>query len=389
MQRSSTRAGCRTLNIRIAVRSVSDNEEDAMSDEITPHVSVMEGGGAYGTHSSIPAAGGGTAIPYLEAAAERIAVEGSGRPIVIADYGCSDGKNALAPMRVAIAALRRRIGPSRPVLVYHNDLPGNDFTTLFRLLDSDPTSYVRNDAAVYSYAIGRSFYQSVIPPAVVDLAWSSFAAVWLSQVPRQIPGHFCIPFSTGAIRAEFEEQAARDWERFLALRALELRSGGRLVIALPALDDESSMELGGVMEQANATLAELAKVGEITTDERRRMTIAACPRRERDLVAPFAKDGQFNGLIVEDVNTAVSPDPAWSDYERDRNADALAARRALFFRVIFVPSLAQSLTPTRTAEERRVFADRLEAGLRQRLASTPAPMNLPVSTIVLMKRAAA
>jgi hypothetical protein len=307
------------------------------------------------------------------------------RPIVIGDYGCSDGKNALAPIRVAIAALRRRAGPTRPILVYHVDLPGNDFTTLFRLLDGDPSSYVKDDAAVYPYAMGRSFYQEVFPPGVVDVGWSSFAVVWLSRIPRQIPGHFCIPFSTGAIRAEFDRQAARDWETFLTLRARELRRGGRLVVVLPALDDNVSMRLGGVMEQANATLAELEEAGAITSDERGQMTIASCPRHERDLVAPFANGGHFKGLLIEQVSTAISPDPAWTEFERDKDAAKLAAKRALFFRVVFSPALAHTLAPGRTAAERRAFIERMEQGVRERHARAPAPMNLPVSTIVIKK----
>ena len=73
------------------------------------------------------------------------------------------------------------------------------------------------------------------PPNYVDLAWSSYAAVWLSQIPRQSPDHFFIPYSTGAVRADFDRQAALEWEAFLSLRAAELRPGGRLVVALPSL----------------------------------------------------------------------------------------------------------------------------------------------------------
>ena len=39
---------------------------------------------------------------------------------------------------------------------------------------------------------------------------------------------------------------------------------------------------------------------------------------------------------------------------------------------VFVPSLAQALAPTRSAEERREFVDRLEEGMRRRIASAPA-----------------
>ena len=359
-----------------------------MPDVPTLRVSVMEGEGAYGRHSRIPAAGGGMAIPMLEDAARRIALEAGGRPIVIADYGSSDGKNSLAPMRAAITVLRERIGRERPIIVCHTDLPGNDFSTLIDLIDSDPESYGRDDPAVFPYAMGRSFYRSVFPPAHVDLGWSSYAAVWLSQIPRQIPDHFFIPCCTGPVRAEFDRQAALDWEAFLALRASELRPGGRLVVALPSLAHDGSIYSAPLMDHANAALAELVDAGVVSTEERSRMTIASCPRRERDLLAPFAESGQFKGLTVEHVSTCDIPDGMWIDYERDGDAMALASKRALFFRVIFVPSIVQALAASRSGEERRAFADRLEEGVRRRLARAPARMNSLVGIIVLAKQSA-
>jgi hypothetical protein len=109
-----------------------------MSDAARAHVSAMEGKGAYNKHAAIPAAGGSLAVPLLEAAAQQISLDSSDRPIVIADYGSSQGKNSLAPMRAAIAALRTRVGRQRPILVCHTDLPANDFSEMFALLESDP-----------------------------------------------------------------------------------------------------------------------------------------------------------------------------------------------------------------------------------------------------------
>jgi hypothetical protein len=40
----------------------------------------------------------------------------------------------MIPIRVAIRDLRKRIGPSRPVLVFHIDQPSNDFNSLFDVL---------------------------------------------------------------------------------------------------------------------------------------------------------------------------------------------------------------------------------------------------------------
>ncbi len=90
-----------------------------MSDEPTAHVSAMEGGGAYG--STFENSRGGRQLVHtaFEEAARRIALDAGDRPIVLADYGSSDGKNSLAPMRAAIAVLRGRVGQARPIAVPH------------------------------------------------------------------------------------------------------------------------------------------------------------------------------------------------------------------------------------------------------------------------------
>jgi hypothetical protein len=358
-----------------------------MSDEPTVHVSAMEGKGAYNRNAAIPASGGALAIPLLEKAAQQISLDPRDRPIVIADYGSSQGKNSFAPMRAAIAALRVRADRQRPIFVCHTDLPANDFSEMFALLEGDPESYLQGEPQVFPYAIGRSFYRSLFPPGHVNLGWSSYAAVWLSQIPAQIPDHFFIPCSTGAVRAEFERQAAQDWEAFLTLRAAELRAGGRLVVALPALDHDGTIGFASMMNHANVELFDLVAAGAITAEERGRMSIASCPRREQDLLAPFARAGRFHGLVVEHSSTLSVPDPAWIEFQRDGDAAAFASKRAGFFRAVFVPSMSQALAPTRDAEERQVFADRLEEGVRRRIASNPASLENMVGMITLHKQA--
>ena len=118
------------------------------------------------------------------------------------------------------------------------------------------------------------------------------------------------------------------------------------------------------------------------------MTIAACPRREQDLLAPFASDGRFHGLTVEHSSSLSVPDAAWIEFQRDGDAATFASKRAGFFRAVFVPSLAQALAPTRSAEGRQEFVDRLEEGVRRRIASAPASLQNMVGIVVLNKNAA-
>ena len=359
-----------------------------MSNERRPSHAVMEGNGAYNKHAKLPADGAALALPLLEKAIREVKLDPGDEPIVIADYGSSQGKNSLAPMQVAISRLRKRIRPNRAISVFHIDQPSNDFNSLFEVLDADPNRYGVDEPEVYSAAIGKSFYEKVLPSGSVHLGWSSYAAVWLSRVPALIPGHFISIRSTSTVHAEFERQAAQDWEAFLTLRALELRPGGRLVVVLPGIADDGSVGLEPIFDHANAALEEMVADGAITSEERARMTLQAHPRRKRDLLAPFERTGEFQQLTVEDFAMSEVSDAAWDQYARDRDKEALTTKRTLFFRSIFVPSLACALSPARAGngEALATFADQMDQRLKQRLASQPAEMRSFVQTILLSKK---
>ena len=123
----------------------------------------MEGRGAYNRSSFVQAAGSLPAVALLERAAHAVALPPSPEPVFIADYGSSEGHNSLPPMAAAINALRERVGHERAIFIFHTDLPGNDFTALFQTLANDPNSYLRNDLAAFAAALGRSYYQQILP----------------------------------------------------------------------------------------------------------------------------------------------------------------------------------------------------------------------------------
>jgi hypothetical protein len=343
---------------------------------------VMEGGGSYNLHARIPAAGGNLALPYLEEAARSFALPSASDPMVIADYGSSQGKNSLGPMRAAIRCLRMRIGSERPIIVVHVDQHANDFNTLFDVLHSDPERYSINDPNVFPSAIGRSFYENTFPSEQVNLGWCSYAAVWLRCVPAFIPGHFVALASTGEVRAAFDRQAAEDWRLFLSLRARELRAGGRLVVVLPGLSDAGVSGFEPLFNHANAVLEELIDERVISDDERKWMVLGAYPRRRAQLLEPFGVDGQFQSLAVEHCELFDLPDAAWADCQVDGNVEALVSRHAAFFRAIFVPSLASAVDD---AGRRQVFADCLEQKLKQRLRERLTPFHSFVQVMVLAK----
>ena len=348
---------------------------------------VTEGNGAYNRHSALQAGAATLASPLLEKAVQSMELDPEEQPIVIADYGSSQGKNSLIPVRSAIRSLRRRIGARRAISVFHVDLPANDFSTLFAVLNADPDRYVLDEPNVFPAAIGRSFYGSVLPPGSVHLGWSSYAVQWLSHVPTLIPGHFFPAHSTGKARSEFERQAAEDWEAFLSLRSRELRPGGRLVVVVPGLADDGSTGFNHLVDEANAVLKEMVDDSLITADERLRMTLGVYPRRKRDLLAPFSKTGKFEQLTAEVCEMSQHPDASWLECERDGDKATLITKHVLFARSILLPSLASALAQVRAGDTEAigVFGDQLEERLKRRLANRPAATHSFVQTIVLAK----
>ena len=161
------------------------------------------------------------------------------------------------------------------------------------------------------------------------------------------------------------------------------------MVVLPALAEDGSSGIQNLMDQANAVLEEMVADGSIASAERARMVLGSYPRRKRELLTPFAPDGRFHDLSIEELEISELPDPAWAEYEREGNKQTLAMRQALFFRAIFMPSLASALDRVRSgdAEAVRIFGDRLEVGLKRRLARQPKAMHSLVQTLVLARRA--
>jgi hypothetical protein len=235
-----------------------------MSEQSRIAQSVMEGGGAYNQHAKHQTAAASAAGRFLERAVDNLVLDQGAEPIVIADYGSSQGKNSQGAMRAAIRTLRPRLEAAHPIFVYHIDQPSNDFNSLFENLAASE-SYARSDAALFPCAIGRSFYENVLPSGSVHVGWSSYAAVWLSKVPAPIPGDlFCSAQSAPAARAAFERQAASDWRTFLSLRSTELRAGGCLVVALPGRDDDGKVGVENLFLKADETLAQMIDEGTLS-----------------------------------------------------------------------------------------------------------------------------
>jgi hypothetical protein len=343
---------------------------------------LMQGGGFYNRHGWSQAAGATAALPALARAAAVVPI---GAPLIVADYGSSQGRNSLRPMQVAIEGLRAR-SPEVPITVIHVDQPGNDFSSLFALLNDSADSYLRTHPDTYAAAVGRSFFGPVLPPDSVSLGWSSFAVMWLTRTPPEALGHVSAALVPAEVRLRLRAQGDADWRRFLTARAGELRRDGRLVVLVAGPAESGSGSTRPLMATLAAALRQLVADGRLSEAACGRAFIPTLPRLGTDLRAPFA-DGPFAGLALEEHEDWPDfPDAAWERYRGDGDMAGLTDAYLGFFQATFLPSLLHSLEPFDTAEARRAITDRLEAAIRAAIESDPQPFaQIPLHTVTVRR----
>ena len=355
-----------------------------IGDFTSARTAPMAPGGAYDRNSRIQSVGSMPGVDLLLRAAAVVDLPESATPVVIADYGCSTGRNSLVPMAAAIAGVRQRT--DQPVAVVHTDRPDNDFATLFETLWGEPMSYA-SQPGVFPMAIGRSFYHRLMPAESVTLGWSSWSVAWLSSPPAHIPDHVHVSYSAdAAARLAYARQSARDWEDFLCARGAEMRAGARLVMVIPAADDDGSAGYRPMFDAVWAALSGFVREGLLDADEAVRMGMPHFGRSAVELAAPFGDNGEFAGLTIERLEVFRGPDVFFDDYESTGDAAAFGAGWAGVFAAGAIPSLATGLSSGPDDPRTAMVSDRLRAEVAARLGQSPQRMRIPIANVVLVKR---
>lgn len=306
--------------------------------------SAMQGDGYYNRNSRLQAANLASALPLLAEAAARLRRRPA--PITLVDYGASQGRNSMLPVSAAIDALRGSNHQQKPVEVFHVDLPDNDFNSLFAALDNPAESYLTGRSGVFTAAIGRSYFEQVLPAGRVDLGWSSNALHWLRSNPVNVPDHGWAIFSkTPEAVAAVDRQLADDWRDFLIARAIELSDGGVVVCQFMGRGAQThGFEwMAGCWWQA---IAAVQREGLFTDDELLRMMCPSAGRSVTQVEQPFAA-GPFHGLVLDQVAIVASPDPFWEAYSCSGDLAEFARSWSTTMRAANGPSFVAGLSPGR------------------------------------------
>ena len=352
------------------------------NDPPRSHLAAMKGDGFYNRHSSMQATGISALLSLWETACRTIAT-GEG-PFTIVDYGSSQGRNSMTPMRMAIKALRLRSGPSVPIEVVHTDLPTNDFSALFEALSSSPDSYMNEASDVFPSAIGRSYFEPLFPRQRVDLGWSTWSLQWMSIGMIQAPDHILAGMSaTPAVVSAVKRQQAKDWERFLVLRSREMRPGGKLVAGFTARTaDITGWEW--LLGELWSALCDMTADGWLSEREQTRITIPIGIRTLEEIRKPFLKVENFADLELEHLDLVRLADPCWEQFERNGDVLAFAKRHTAMMQAWCEPTIASLIEPSRNPA---AFVAELFNRFERRLVEGPRPHEPYMAAVVLSKRA--
>ncbi|PON99598.1 SAM dependent carboxyl methyltransferase [Trema orientale] len=172
----------------------------------------------------------------------------------VADLGCSSGPNTLSIIREIIEAVQttshKITVPPPEFQVYLNDLPTNDFNSIFKSLPEflkklNKESKDSGSASTPPIFIGGypgSFYGRLLPKNSLHFVHSAHSLHWLSKVPPAIYDENGKSINKGTIYISesspkevsqaYLKQFQEDFSLFLRSRSDELIEGGRVVLIL-------------------------------------------------------------------------------------------------------------------------------------------------------------
>ncbi len=326
----------------------------------------MKGGGYYSAHTI-------GAKHVIDRAGElifdrfsRLRCDPPGRSFNIADYGAADGGTSLDLIGKIIAKARNR-APNHQISVTYTDLPHNDFSSLFRMLQGQiegVSSYLAEYRDVFVSCSGTSFYEQIVSNAMVDLGFSATAMHWLSGMPGTIANHVHAVGAQGEELQAFRDHAIADWEKILLSRADEMAPGGLLVMANFCIDEQGrylgNTRGANMFDTFDRLWSDLVTNGMLDESEYQATAFPQFYKTLDEFRAPFDDPESAVsrcGLKLEDAFTAITECPYRAEFDRAGDpamfADAYLPTLRSWSENVFI----NGLNPARSVSEKNAVVD--------------------------------
>ncbi|PNX97229.1 salicylate O-methyltransferase-like protein [Trifolium pratense] len=178
------------------------------------------------------------------------------RSFAIAELGCSSGPNTLSVISEVIKVVEKlcqELNHKSPEYkIFLNDLPGNDFNSVFKSLDNFKNK-LRDEIETemgpcYFFGVPGSFYDRIFPNQSLHFVHSSYSLHWLSKVPNGVDNNksniYVTNTSPSNVLKAYYEQFHIDFSLFLKYRAQELVEGGCMILTFLGRESDDPLALG-------------------------------------------------------------------------------------------------------------------------------------------------
>ncbi|KAI7746591.1 hypothetical protein M8C21_005745 [Ambrosia artemisiifolia] len=242
------------------------------------------------------------------------------KTLIMADLGCSSGPNTLlvaSELVKSIDKIRLNVGndESPEIQIYLNDLPHNDFNTIFLSVSKFHKNLTKqivpnSSSPCYISGVPGSFYTRLFLRKSMHFVYSSYSLMWLSQVPEMINTNkgniYMSTTSPPSVIKAYREQFERDFLTFLKCREEEMVSGGRMVLTILGRqsDDPCSKECCYVWDLLATSLNDMAAEGLIDEEKLDSFNIPQYTPSPKEVRNAVEKEGSFriDCLEVSEVN---------------------------------------------------------------------------------------
>ncbi|XP_061371832.1 loganic acid O-methyltransferase-like [Gastrolobium bilobum] len=186
--------------------------------------------------------------------------------IRVADLGCATGPNSFTTAQDVLEVIKKKYqsqcqNAAMPEFhVFFNDLPSNDFNTLF--------SSLPQDKQYFSAGVPGSFYDRLFPKSSIHFAYAIYALHFLSKSPEKLQdmnkGRIHYTSASKEVIDAYANQFSEGVGNFLDARATELVPGGMLVIVMQGVPNgmpHSDTVNGMLYDCIGSVLMEISKEG--------------------------------------------------------------------------------------------------------------------------------
>ncbi|XP_047966810.1 salicylate carboxymethyltransferase-like [Salvia hispanica] len=227
----------------------------------------------------------------------------------IAELGCSSGPNTLAvaaELLSIVHQLSRSHGRQLPEFqILLNDLPGNDFNSIFHSLLPQFRAELNQQmgsksAPCFVYGVPGSFYGRLFAANSLHFVHSSYSLMWLSKVPEGVEEWNKEEIYIGsksmapAINAYYN-QFRVDFDTFLKCRSEEVVGGGAMVLTILGRKSENaaSKECCYIWELLALSLKEMVSEGAIEEEKLHSFNIPQYTPSPAEVKRSVEEEGSF------------------------------------------------------------------------------------------------